>query len=297
MGKPDITQDRSFTWDQFQDQSAASALAAIHGHAEAFSNKCRGWYWTSIRRKRAISKYCRLMTFLLGGFGVVAPIIAALGSDSAQKFLWSQFAVVALAMAGLMQLADRIFGWSSGWLRYVSTVTAMENLARKFQLDWAAYFLNLGKAITTAEIRPLFDIAERFETQLADLQTRETDSWIVEFNTGLATLNEIVKTAREAADKSATEARAATEALDKAAAPGAIELTVTTTEQPQPAIAVTLDGDSPESCNGMSWGKLKVLPGQHRVRIQALRNNQLASELVRIVEVPANGTARLTVAM
>lgn len=293
--KPDIRQEEFLPWDQFDRKSPDHALPAIYDCALKFSTKCRDWYWTSIRNKRLVSTASRFFTFLLAAFGVVAPLAAAIWSADEDKLLWTQLAVIALAAAGLVQLADRVFGWSSGWLRYISTVTAMENLTRQFQLEWAVHFVNLEHNAQDGGIRPLFDLAQRLQTQLGELQTSETDGWIVEFNAGRAMLNEVIKSAREAAEKSATEARSASQALSKASTPGAIELTATTDRRPLPSLVVALDGGPPEACKGLSWVRLKVEPGLHQVVVQATQDNTILSETTRVVEVPPGAPARVTV--
>jgi hypothetical protein len=294
--KADIEQPQFLAWNQFDGKQTNDALPAIYQHAEEFSGRCRTWYWHSIRRKRLVSTSARLAAFILGAFGVTAPLMAALGSESSERLLWSQLAVAALALAGLAQLADRVFGWSSGWLRYISTVTSMEDLTRQFELDWAGHFIKDGRCQST-EVRPLFDIAQRFELEIAALQKRETDAWVAEFNTGLSALSDMVKTAHENAQKSVSDAREALHALNKEAVPGAIELTATTTSPALPTMAVALDDGSAEVCKGLTWARLKVDPGPHRMVIQAMQNNTLLSEVVKIVEVPPGATTRLTVAM
>lgn len=294
--KADIEQPQFLAWDQFDGKKPKDALPAIYQHAEECSARCRTWYWHSIRRKRLVSSGARIAAFILGAFGVTAPLIAALGSNDSERLLWSQAAVAALALAGLAQLADRVFGWSSGWLRYISTVTAMEDLTRQFELDWAGYFIKLGTT-PPAEVKPLFDIAQRFEVEIAALQKRETDAWVVEFNTGLSALNDLVKTAHENAQKSASDAREALQTLNQDSVPGAIELTATATGQALPTMAVALDDGHAEVCKGLTWARLKVDPGPHRMVIQAMQNNTLLSEVVKIVEVPPGATTRLTVAM
>lgn len=294
--KADIEQPQFLAWDQFDDKKPKEALPAIYRHAGEFSARCRTWYWHSIRRKRLVSTGGRVAAFILGAFGVTAPLLAAIGLEASERLLWSQAAVAALALAGLAQLADRVFGWSSGWLRYISTVTAMEDLSRQFELDWAGYFIKVGNTPPT-EVRPLFDIAQRFEVEIAALQKRETDAWVVEFNTGMSALNDLVKTAHENAQKSATDAREALQAMNRTSAPGAIELTATTTSPALPTMAVALDDGRAEVCKGLTWARLKVDPGPHRMVIQAMQNNTLLSEVVKIVEVPPGSTTRLTVAM
>jgi hypothetical protein len=294
--KADIKQPQFLAWDQFDGKESKDALPAIYQHAEEFSARCRTWYWHSIRRKRLISFGARITAFFLGAYGVTAPLVAAFGWDVSTRLQWSQTAVAALALAGLAQLADRVFGWSSGWLRYISTVTTMEDLTRQFELDWAGYFIKLGTPQPT-EVKPLFDIAQRFEVEIAALQKRETDAWVAEFNTGLSALNDLLKNAHENAQKSASDARDALQALNKESVPGAIELTATTTSQSLPTMAVALDDDHAEVCKGLTWARLRVDPGPHRMVIQAMQNNTLLSEVVKIVEVPPGATTRLTVAM
>lgn len=281
-------------WDQFDGKAASEALPAIYDHAVAYSNMCRGWYWRSIRAKRLISLIARLLTFFLGAFGVAAPLIAAIWPNDGDKLLWSQLAVVALAMAGLAQLADRVFGWSSGWLRYISTVTIMENLTRRFQMDWATYFINRGITDTPCEVKPLFEIAQQFQIELGEIQSDETNGWITEFNAGRAILSDIIKSSREVADKFVEEARTAAGARSLANAPGAIELSFTTTLQPRPSLRVALDGGTLEECHGMTWTRLGVEPGHHKVVVQASRNNEIISETSKIVEVAPGAVARMT---
>ena len=292
--KKDIQQEKEdfLRWDQFDGKDPKESLPAIYDHAVAFSNVSRGWYWRSIRNKRLISLLTRLLTFSLGVFGVSAPLIAAIWSRDDHKLLWSQLAVVALAMAGLAQLADRIFGWSTGWLRYISTVTAMENLTRQFQMDWAMYFINRGLSDAPAEVKPLFEIAHKFEVQLGALQSDETNGWISEYNSGAAVLSEIIKTSRETVDKSVLEVHAAAQAHSQARTAGAIELTFTTTLQPRPTLRVALDGGTLEECHGLTWTRLAVEPGHHKIVIQASRGTAVLSESSRIIEVAPGAVAR-----
>lgn len=294
MAKKDIQQETKdfLHWDQFDGKPAKESLPAIYEHAVAYSNTCRGWYWRSIRRKRMISLVTRLLTFTLGAFGVSAPLIAAIWSLDEHKLLWSQLAVVALAMAGLAQLADRIFGWSSGWLRYISTVTAMENLTRQFQMDWAMYFINRGITDTAGEVKPLFEIAQRFELQLGALQSDETNGWISEYNSGAAMLSEIIKVSRETVDKSVLEIQTAAQAHTQGRAAGAIELTFTTNLQPRPSLRVALDGGTLEECSGLTWARLGVESGHHKIVVQASRDNAVLCEISKIIDVAPGAVVR-----
>jgi len=294
--KTDIRQelDDLLTWNQFDGKAATDALPAIYKQAILYSEDCRGWYWRSIRIKRLSSLIGRLLTFVLAAFGIAAPLMAAVMTQDSHKLLCSQLAVIALAVAGVVQLADRVFGWSSGWLRYISTVTAMENLTRKFQMEWGLYIVNLQRPVAVEDIRPLFELAQRFQIQLGELQSTETDGWIAEFNTARTMLSEVIKASREAADKSDAEFRATAKALEQSATPGAIELTFTTSREPAPSLRVALDGGHAEVCKGLSWARLKVDPGHHHVVIQAVKDDVVLTEVTKVIELAAGGVARLT---
>lgn len=295
--KKDIRQEpnEALGWDQFDGKPPQEALPAIYRQAMTFSHDCRGWYWKSISNKRLTSLVSRLLTFLLAGIGVASPLVAAVASSNEDKLMLSQLAVVALAVAGVTQLADRVFGWSSGWIRYISTVTAMENLTRKFQMEWALYCVNLQRALAAEDVRPLFEIAQRFQIQLGEMQATETDGWIAEFNTGRAMLAEVIKASKEAADKYEEEVRNAAKSLSQAGAPGSIELTFTTPKEPPPVLRVSLDGGHAELCRGLSWARLRVDPGHHEVVIQILKDNEVTTEISKIVELAAGAVARLTI--
>jgi VIT1/CCC1 family predicted Fe2+/Mn2+ transporter len=135
MAKKDVKVEALGDWNKYATLSAEQASAELYSHAANASNAARGWYWTSIKSKKFSSVVIRLITFGFLVFGVLLPILAALLSDTAERLYCTQIGVAALALAGLLQTADRVFGWSSGWLRYITTVTAMEGATRKFELE------------------------------------------------------------------------------------------------------------------------------------------------------------------
>ena len=97
--------------------------------------KERSWYWRSIKDKRWISLASRVTTFGLLLFGTALPLLAGLSDNAGTRLLCAQIAITLLAAAGLFQLADKIFGWSTGWMRYVTTVTAMESATTSFDIN------------------------------------------------------------------------------------------------------------------------------------------------------------------
>lgn len=198
MTKQNVTRDRSVEWNRYAQGSPQEALKSVYDHVQVESAKLREWYWSSIHGKKRKSISVRVISYLFAVAGVLAPLTAAMASKADQKLILTQAGVIALVIAGLAQLSDRVFGWSSGWQRYVTTVTSMERLTTQFELDWASCLLARGTHVDWADVVEPFELAKAFVFEFERLRGVETDAWVVEFNAGLAALNEMVKLRRDA---------------------------------------------------------------------------------------------------
>lgn len=161
--KPDITQQRLLPWDEYRQRPPAEALASIYARVGATSQQMCAWYWRSIRTKRWTSLGARGVAFALLVAGTVLPLLAAVQATVELRLLLTQSAVALLAAAGLALMADRVFGWSSGWMRYITTVTTMENLTRAFELAWGRHLVALEGPPAVADVKALFDLARGLE--------------------------------------------------------------------------------------------------------------------------------------
>lgn len=257
------------------------------------------WYWTSIRTKRWTSLWIRAIAFLLLAAGTSLPIFAAIQDLPKEKLLFTQWAVALLAISGLMLVADRVFGWSSGWMRYITTVTTMENLTRAFELEWAKYILSKSAPLDAADVKSLFELTRGLEQELTKLQAEETTKWVAEFNSGISLLESLIKSQREETDKkleairtSLTTQETAAKADERAKSPGAVEVTLVHKSEPK-MIKIALDSDTQVDFTGQVWSKLNVTPGQHVLSIQTL--SEPPQKIEKVVEVQPSGVTRVEV--
>jgi hypothetical protein len=294
--KQDVRVDTLLEWDRYKGRAPDEALKAIYDHAGNASKACCGWYWRSIRSKRFSSLFVLSGTLLLLIVGTVLPILAALGEGAGRRLLFTQIGVAALAFAGLLQVSDRTFGWSSGWLRYITTVTAMEGLTRKFELEWASYILEKGSNIGAADTKVLFDLAKRFEDDVAKLQSDETSKWVTEFSSSVALLGELIKSQRESGEKTVEAARAvqekAAQESEKARKQGAVQLSIVHKAAPV-AVKISIDAEAAQQFVGSSWAKANLEPGQHTVTVTT--SDPPPQTIQQIVDVPPGGLAKAEV--
>jgi SMODS and SLOG-associating 2TM effector domain 2 len=299
MAKKDIRTDSLLAWDEYKDKPPEVALPAIYSHAGDISKAKCTWYWESIKVKRLSSHGILLSTLILLIIGTLLPILAGLGDNPAVRLQYTQLGVAALAFAGLLQVADRVFGWSSGWLRYITTVTAMENLTRKFELDWASYIVEKGTNIGTGDVKPLFDLAKEFEDSISKLQSDETDKWVTEFSSSVSLLGELIKSQRESGEKQveaalvniASQQKAAQEA-EKVRQKGAVEVNIAHKAAPI-AVNISIDRETAQEFVGLSWVKADLQPGQHTISV--VTTGAIPQTIQKIVDIPPGGVAHTEV--
>lgn len=297
MAKQDISTKELSKWDNYKDRKPEETLPSIYAHIETTSLEMCSWYWTSIRTKRTTSLVARFAAFLLLVLGTTLPIFAAIQVEAKDKLLFTQWAVALLAIAGLTQVADKVFGWSSGWMRYITTVTTMENLTRAFQMEWAKYLVSKnGAPLETSDAKALFDLAQALEQELTKLQAEETTKWVAEFNTGISLLDTLIKTQREEIDKKLeairtglTAQETSVKAEEKGRLPGSLEVTIAHKGEPK-RIKITLDKQEPVDFLGYVWAKLDVPVGRHLLKIHTSSEPQHAIE--RVIEIKPDSTTR-----
>lgn len=292
--KPDVKLDGLGDWDRYRDKAPEEALAQIYNRVSVGSKRVRDWYWESIKVKRTASFLSRFASFSLLIAGATLPILAGILGVAETRLLFTQIGVAALAVAGLAQAGDRIFGISSGWLRYISTATGMENVTRKFEFDWADCLLNKEGALHRDDVRELFAMARKFEDDIAQLQSDETDKWVTEFNSSMALLTELIKSQRETSEQRAAEARTALAARTAEATPGSLEVELKHSADPVEVI-LSIDDAQEQPFTGSHWSKTGVTPGLHAVRLRT--TGQSPRTIERVVKVPAGDIGKLEIAV
>jgi hypothetical protein len=298
--KPDISTKLS-PWDSYKQKKPEEAAGTIYQHIADTSTMICTWYWTSIRSKKSTSLVARALAFAGLVAGTALPIFAALQKEDTAKLMFTQWGVGLLATSGLLLVADRVFGWSSGWMRYITTVTTMENLTRAFQLEWGRLLLTKSTPLDLSDAKSLYELAASLEQELVKLQAEETTKWCAEFNTGISLLEAMIKSQREETDKKLDAIRTSLStqqktiaADEKANRPGAIEATLSHKAEPK-TVHVSLDTETPSAFVGTVWSRSPVEPGIHILHVRTADNPPIVAQ--RAIEVGPSAVARVEIKM
>ena len=183
----------------YNSAHAANGLTALYKHAEARAESTIAWYLRAKASKSFNSRALRLLTILLGTLGGLAPIL-----DSAGLTGWlpmgaeaTEIGFLLLGLAAACVAVDKLFGFSSGWMRYITTAMALQEDLSHLRMDWAATMVrSRSRPLTTGDILKQLERIRAFLDTIDGRVMTETRAWIAEFQTNLADIERATADAR-----------------------------------------------------------------------------------------------------
>src|SRR4051812_11457226 len=169
----------------WKDVDVAASLATLNRYVEDQAQDQIRWYWDKKRSQAAMSMRLRFVAIILVAFGGLVPILKAtlpvtLTARFPFDFGQSGYLLIGLA-AGCMAL-DRYFGYSTAWIRYVTTAMAIEKSLEEFRLDWTRQMAILrGASPTPEQLTTLIQTCGGFSLAIRSQVEQETKAWVVEF--------------------------------------------------------------------------------------------------------------------
>jgi hypothetical protein len=188
-------------------------LKKVYAHVTADAQEAIHWYQASRQPKRVKATVLRWTAVLLVSASGLIPLFSALGIDNtasppAQPAIDPLYTSLAVALAAALFGWDKLFNYSSGWMRYVKTDLLLRTALEEFELDWQLARLAWGSNEPTAEqASQMLARCKEFAAKINTIVSEETNVWITEFQASLAQLGESVKAAeaRVAADTAKRE--------------------------------------------------------------------------------------------
>ena len=99
-----------------------------------------GWYATKKASKRHGARITRVTAIVAGAIGGIWPVISQISNSDNNAFMDFLFnpawATVFIAVATAALLLDKFFGFSTAWIRYITSQMKIQYLLEKFEYDW-----------------------------------------------------------------------------------------------------------------------------------------------------------------
>jgi hypothetical protein len=162
-----------------------ATLAALYRYVEDRATDAADWYLRDKRGKKRWSRALRVLAIVLAAAGGIQPLVDAATPGSGP----AEWGYVLLALAAACVGFDRFFGLSSGWMRDIRAAQAVQRRLEAFRFEWAAAALrDAGQPAGPERVRRSLALIRRFEQDVAGVVERETNDWVLEFQSGLAQL-------------------------------------------------------------------------------------------------------------
>jgi hypothetical protein len=246
-------------WDSTK---ADQSLAEFYVYAEKQAQSAIDWYVRNKKGKQVFSYSYRYASILLTAAGGLVPLLGAAWLDSADVgglLRWHQWGFILIALAAVFVALDRYSGSSTGWMRYITALTAIQTLVVELRTEWPALLVSAPGDMTKCLGRlRTFSLAVRSEVM------KETQEWVKEFAANLARLEEEV----EDAAKKAREDLVALDEIRKQGQAGAVIVTIARSPGVDLPVTVSVDGEKIQGgITGDTCGVSNVPPGIHKVEI------------------------------
>jgi hypothetical protein len=166
----------------------AARLDELYRWVERGALETASWCLTDRVWKRRGARALRTGAALGAVAGAALPLLDLTGVVAGM----SAWGYLALLLGVACVAGDRVFGFTSGWIRDVATAQAVQRRLQVLQFDWASEGVRevLGPAEGTASEAAdrCLGVLRRFSEDVTELVRMETADWMVEFRTGSAPL-------------------------------------------------------------------------------------------------------------
>ena len=250
-------------------------LEALRKYVEERAEAERGWYVRSIGRTRLWSQGLRVLAIVFTGLGGLVPVLVATGvfdflatkgSESSKQVNYGHFGYLFLALAGSFALADRFFGCSTSWMRYVTTLITQEKLREVFRMEWTSLARVFASKKQPDVAARMIELGKNFLLQLKEQTEKETQAWINEFQSNLSQFEKDLRSQLEATR------------------PGGIDVKVADGGLSREGFDLILDQMIVEHVTGTSGSIGFVPPGLHKVTVSGRVDDKTytASQMVNV---------------
>ena len=166
-------------------------LKVLRKNVETKATESINWYLKHKNTKARSSKFLRVSSIIFIFIGGISPILQGLEWFNGQD---CQYGYIALAFAAVCIAFDKFFGFSSSWMRYMTTAIKLQKALANFQTDWMLSWAEVKDNTPSVEQhRQLLQHIKQLSLNILNEIEHETKMWTHEFQSNLSQLEEITE--------------------------------------------------------------------------------------------------------
>jgi len=260
-------------------QADPAALERLVAGASARATEAVSWYLSAKRGKARWARLLRVAAiFGVAAAGVIPVVVTLIHREDGSQLFNAAWASIAIAGSAFCVALDRFFGFSTAWIRYMTTELEIQRQLHAFQYDGQFDRVGWADGRPTAEqFAQTLGRCKGFVQEIDKLIQQETNLWVVEFQDALKQVDE------------------ASRAKPAAAAQAAINISVSGIDAAESGWLLAIDDGTP----AVRFGKtaaVPVLPGMHVVSVSA-QVGERRRTAEKAVSVTAGSAAEVAIAL
>ena len=177
---------------EWTEYKVINSLNTLFKNVEDETRKTITWYHNKKVSKKIGSLILRCVAIIFTSLGGILPLLTAVKQGmSVFDFPLNQLGYIFLATAAAAVGFDKYFGFSSSWMRFMTTSLTLEKELQAFQLEWSELQYKVhGDAPSPETIDKMFFRLREFCILVNEKIEEETRQWISEFQSSLSLLYE-----------------------------------------------------------------------------------------------------------
>jgi len=176
----------------WSSEKVAASLDTAHAAVVARGKGARSWYLGNHKGKGRASKALRGISSICIGIAAVFPAL----SVANPSFHVATWGYVPLALAGGFYGADRVFGFSDAWMRYMVTAMRLGARLELADVQWEARRAARGTTPTPEAVQADLEHLRGLAEDLSDLVTAETEQWAKQIGVAMTALQAAAEAAK-----------------------------------------------------------------------------------------------------
>lgn len=177
----------NLSWDA---SGLATSLQVVYEYAVFRARSNIKWYDNNKGYKRGTARTLRMIAIVATGIGGIWPVLVSLIHDMGGPNISATWATVFIGLGAGAIAFDQLFGFSTSWMRSITTGMELRNKLEAFEFAWEIEKVKLeGKPLDFQQAQTFVKKADDFVAEVADVVWKETNEWITEFQNSLSAVN------------------------------------------------------------------------------------------------------------
>jgi len=164
---------KSLSWKQLE---ARNSLITLFDELSRLVQAELQYYYRKRQSASRRAKFFRAISWACGSVGILTPIVHPVIKNAPDNFL--SWGYIAVALAGIFLVADKIFSGSEAHARFVHTQLKIEHGYTKFSLEWEALLVAYDTDTAPINIINIIEKFMKYVDSFHDFLGEETTEWM-----------------------------------------------------------------------------------------------------------------------